>query len=329
MNKKNIILGLILVVLIALAYFYQGPLKNKEEKNNFLADVAMEEVNKMEITRNGSSTVLIKEGEAKWKVEGEGDFYIKEDVAGDLEEKMASLTRATFELISTDPEKKSRFRSNEEKGSRVKLYDNGDQVADFIVGSLDSSTLNSTYVSQAGIDETYSAQNVELTGLMLRDDWRSKVIFDTAKNRIAQIRFQYPDREFTVEKTSTSSSYSDPDLNIEDTESEEQQGPEWQGTIPRNFSVSDDQMNQIADIMSDLEAVRIPEQEFEGTGLSEHLIIVEASGADFSNTLMVGEKDGKQGDRELYYAKKGSSDNIYLITGEQRDTLNQTIQSLQ
>lgn len=326
MNRKNLVLGTILVVLLVLAYLYQGPLQDREEDNNFLSDVDMEEVDTMTITRNGSSTVLTKQGEAKWKVQGEGDFYVEESTAEDLGSKMASLTKTNFELVSTDKDKKGQFRTSEEKGSRVELKRGEDLLAEFIVGSLDSSTLNSTYVSRSDISETYSARNVELTGLMLRDDWRSKVIFDSPKNDITKIRFQYPDREFTVERDKPEEGYAEDDLDLEEGEEEEEQ--QWRGTDPYEFTVSDDQVEQVVDIMSDLEAARIPAQEFEGTGLSKHLIIIEAGGDDLDNTLMVGEKTDEEGQQELYYAKKGSSDNIYLITGEQRDILDRTMDSL-
>jgi hypothetical protein len=51
---------------------------------------------------------------------------------------------------------------------------------------------------------------------------------------------------------------------------------------------------------------------------------VEASGEEENNTLMVGEAD-QEG---LYYAKKAKSDNIYLITEEQRNILKTTVEDL-
>ena len=310
MSRKNLVLGIILVALIVVVYLYQGPGQNREENNNFLTDLKVDQVDKMEIIRKGTSTVLTKEGENKWKVEGEGDFYVQESVAKEFISKMDNLTQTDFELRSTNKDKKSEFRTNEENGSVVKMYDQGEQVADFIVGSLDPSTFNNTYISRPDSAETYAAQGVEMSSFILREDWRSKVIFDTSKDKLSKLRFQYPDREFTVEKQ------------------QGEEGTQWQGTVPREFPVSEDKIQKVADVMTDLEAAKIPEQTFEGTGLSKHLIIVEATGDGMENTLMVGEKDGEQGDRTLYYAKKASSDNVYLITEEQRNTLKQTIEGL-
>lgn len=313
MNKKNLILGGILVVLIVLAYLYQGPWQDQEKGNNFLSNVDIEEVDRMEITRKeATTTILTKQAEAEWKVEGEGNFYVESDVAEKLEDKLGDLTESEFELVSTNKDKKSEFRTDKENGSEVVLYQEGEKVAEFISGGLDSSTLNSTYVSHPDSAETYAAQGVDLTSVMLRKDWRSKVIFDTSGEEMDKVRFQYPDNEFTVEKV----------------EEEGTTTTQWQGTRPREFEVSEEKIEEVLQVMTDLEAARIPEQTFEDTGLSQHLIIVEASDDSVSNTLMVGKKDGELRDQSLYYAKKGSSDNIYLITGEQRDKLDRTIQDL-
>ena len=120
---------------------------------------------------------------------------------------------------------------------------------------------------------------------------------------------QYPDREFAIEKVKNGDK------------------EEWQGTLPYKFKVSEEKINKILNIMTSLRATRIPEQKFEGTGLEKHLIIVEASGDDVDSVLMVGDTY-KDGEEELYYAKRGDSDNIYLITKEQRDELDKTIRDL-
>ena len=79
--------------------------------------------------------------------------------------------------------------------------------------------------------------------------------------------------------------------------------------------------------MSNLSTVQIPAQTFEGTGLEKHTIIIQVMGDDIDNTLMIGDVKSidAEGEDELYYVKKGSSDNIYLITKEQRDELERKI----
>ena len=122
------------------------------------------------------------------------------------------------------------------------------------------------------------------------------------KEKITKIRFQYPTREFTIEKTDD----------------------KWSGTLPYSFDVDEDKVDDILVIMSDLTAVKIPEQTFQGTGLDKHNIIIQAIGEDMEAVLMVGDDNGE----ELFYAKRGDSDNIYLITEKQRDKLNIKISDL-
>ena len=76
--------------------------------------------------------------------------------------------------------------------------------------------------------------------------------------------------------------------------------------------------------MTSLNAVAIPAQTFDGTGLESHSIIIEISGDGVQNVLMVG-GENEEGN---FFAKKGSSDNIYLISPEQKESLETSIRGL-
>ncbi|MBU4026105.1 DUF4340 domain-containing protein, partial [Patescibacteria group bacterium] len=114
---------------------------------------------------------------------------------------------------------------------------------------------------------------------------------------------------------------------------------EWEGISPYEFSVDENKIDEILNIMSNLIAAKIPEQTFDGTGLEKNLIIAQATGEGIDNILMVGgalqngstalRDYGANAEEELYYAKKGDSDNIYLITKEQRDELDKNIKDLE
>lgn len=300
-----------MVVLIVLAYVYQGPLKkwqaNLGTPKNFLAEVEMQKIDRMEIVAGGKTTVLEKKDE-RWKVTpGEilasrislgKDFYASKGVSDSLIKKLEEASSAKLELASANKDKREDFGI--EEGIIVKLFQENKEKANFIVGKLGSDYM-STYVALSEGSETYSVK-VNLFDILNQDDWRDKTIFSSDKNKIAKIRFQYLNREFSVEK-------------IND---------KWEGTFPYKFSVSDDKIEKILDIMSNLTAEDIPEQNFAGTGLEKNLIIVQASGEGIDNTIMVGLKN----EDGLYYAKKGNSDNIYFITKEQRDELDKYIWQL-
>lgn len=126
---------------------------------------------------------------------------------------------------------------------------------------------------------------------------------------------------------------------IEESESVQKKEYEWKGVAPYEFNVNSDKIQNVLIMMSDLTAAELPEQTFEGTGLEKNSLIVQATGEGIDNTIMIGdlfvpqaehlEEVKTQAQTELYYAKKGDSDNIYLITKEQKDILNNRIIDLQ
>ncbi len=311
MSRKNIILGIILIILVAVAYIYQGPWQEwrakKNEAKNFLSGVDVEAVDRIEITRNGQTTALVKIDD-RWKVDGTKDFYVKESVADNLINSLKDAVKAEVELVSANKDKKSSFETDEANGIQIVLKQGEDKVADFIVGKT-ANDYRRVYISQPDKNETYLLK-AGLRSAVAQSEWRDKTIFSSPKDKITKIRFQYPTRELTIEK----------------------KDGKWQGVLPYAFKVDEDKIKKVLEIMSDLTAVKIPEQKFEGTGLEKHLIIVQATGEGIDNTLMIGE--GSQDDKDdkgqplYYYAKRGDSDNIYLITREQRDELDKRIRDL-
>lgn len=305
MTNKNIKLGIVLVILAALAWVYQGPFQdwkeNRGQPKNFLAKVDVSEINKIEVARGGVITILEKQND-KWHIGGTKDFFIKDSVASAMVSALETAVKAEIELAGENQDKKAEFMTDEVNGIGLKLYRGEALAADFIVGKSAPDYLGA-YVSKKDTDKTYSIK-AGLSGAFNQPEWRDDTIFAVAKEKIAKIRFQYPDREFTVEKIDNA----------------------WQGTLPYKFEVSEEKINKISDIMSNLSAAQIPDQNFSATGLDKHLIIIQASGEGIDNTLMAGEASSD--DENLYYAKRGNSDNIYLITKEQRDELDKTIGGL-
>ena len=302
MSKKNLVLGGILVVLIILAYLYQGPLKTWQENlgqpKNFLAKINTEEISRIEITQMGKQTSLEKESEG-WKVAGTKDFFVKTAVADNLLSSLKDAGEADIELVSENKDKKNEFQTGI-SGIQVKLFQGEDEVRNFIIGKI-GPDFDSSYVSQLDTDKTYLIK-VNLFSPFNQPEWQDKVVFSSEKDKISKIRFQYPTREFTIEKK-------------DDT---------WQGTIPYGFTVSLEKIEEILNIMSNLTAISIPEQDFSKSGLDQHLIIVQATGEGIDNTIMVGIAN----ENDLYYVKKDSSDNLYFITKEEKNELDKQIWQL-
>lgn len=306
MSKKNLILGILLVVLIISAYAYQAPLKkwrdNMGKPENIFSktkiDLIRRLADKIEVIDNGKQIILSKQDQ-KWKYGGGKDFYADAAIMSKVFDELEKACLSEIELVSNNKERKSEFKTDE-SGVEVKIYQDGNIVLNFIAGKMAGNYAN-FYFSSPESAATFAVK-ADLAGAFRPYDWRDFTIFSSPAEKINKIRFQYPNREFTVE--------------LKD--------GEWVGTLPEKFSVNNEKIKTILDIMSDLKASEIPEQIFANTDLEKHLIIIQASGDGIGNILMVG-KAAADG---LYYAKKGDSDNIYLISKDERDMLDKWIWKL-
>jgi len=302
MRKENLILGGVFIFLLILAFAFEPMMdwkKNLSRPDNFLGKAKMENIIKVGIEKNGDKINLERQGD-KWKIAEAKDFYVmdKDDIfVSYLEEAI----NGNMDLVSNNKEKKSGFQTDD-SGTHVILEDNEGVVADFIIGRV-SNDFSGTYVSLPDSDETYRVDGVVAT-LFNRNvnDWYDLTVLENDVEKVNKIRFQYPNSEFTVEK----------------------KDDVWKGVLPYSFRVDQDKIDEIARLMTDLNAVEVPAQTFDGTGLEKHSIIIEISGDGVSDVLMIGDKneDGN------YFAKKGSSDNIYLISSEQKEILDTSIRGL-
>jgi len=297
MNKKTLILGIILIALVAMAYGYQGPLKkwqnNLGKTKNILAKIKIDLIDKIEIIDQGEIITLAKQNE-KWKYNNSKDFYVDASVMAKVLDELKLAAESEIELVSNNKERKIEFKTDD-LGQEIHIYQAEAQVADIIVGIM-ASDYASSYISTPESAVTYAVK-ADLSGAFNPTDWRDYTIFSTQEEKINKIRFQYPNREFTVE--------------LKD--------GKWSGVLPDKFSVNQEKIQPILDIMSNLKAEEIPSQVFANTGLDKHLIIIEASGDGVDNILMVGESNNGR-----YYAKRGDSDNIYLISKVDRDKLDKS-----
>lgn len=299
--KKNIILGGVLLVLIVLAYAYQGPLKKWQSRlggpNNILAKIDTAKIDKIELTRGGS-TVGFENKNGAWIVAGTKSFPAKEEMITGFLDELNQAKTEKITLISSNKDKKGEFQTDH-SGTAVKLFSAGKTVSELVIGK-DGPDFMSSYISLKDLNDTYSVP-VNLNKY-LQSDLKNNVIFSSDKDKVNKLRFQYPKYSFTIEK----------------------KDGKWTGVMPYKFNVNNAKVEKIIGVMTSLSAEEIPGQKFEGTGLEKHLIIVQATGEGIDNTIMVGADNGQS----LFYAKKGDADNIYLILKTDRDMLDQTMAKL-
>ncbi|MDD4902635.1 MAG: DUF4340 domain-containing protein [Patescibacteria group bacterium] len=301
MSKKNLILGGILIALVAFAWIWSGPLqdwkKTESREKNFLAAVFLAKIDQIIIDKNGQKTELDKSGDS-WAINGVKNFAADKTAVGALNSVLNEIGILPIETVSANADKKSSF-GTDDQGIKVEIKQGG-TTFNFVVGKA-TSDYAGTYIAQPDFGKTFEIA-LDLNSIFGRDDWRDPAIFSFLKERSGKIRFQYPSRQFTVEKINN----------------------KWAGIQPKKFDVSDDKINAVLSVLQNLTAVKIPAQTFSGTGLEKHTIIVQVTGEGFDNTLMIGDctKDN------LCYAKTAANDNIYLISKTDRDALDKKITDL-
>ena len=323
MSKTTLRLIIILIVLWGAAYIYKGPMNNQgssgNNPTNLLVDVNTETISEIQVNRDGVITILKKEGN-KFKIDGTKNFYVNEETSEKILEGIENAKLATLELISSEEDKKTEF-GTAENGISVSFIDESGEAVNVIVGKLANNFID-TYISLPQTPDTYSIGE-NLVKLFDRDDWKDKTMFKNNSSKVTKVRLQYPNTQYVMEK-------------IND---------KWEVVEPSKFNVNQSAIEEIVKVMTDLKAVQIPAQTFEGTGLEKHTLIVQVTGEEIDNTIMVGDQkplldtpnDNKKNpfsqvnteEKELFYAKKGDSDNIYLISKEDKDALDKTIQELQ
>jgi len=312
MNKKNLVLGGILVILIIFAYLYQGPIKkwkvNSNKPDNFLAKINVDQINKIEIIKNNENKIVLEKNGDKWKIAETKDFYVPKNKAKTMIENLKKVVESDLEIVSDNADMKKEFKTDNDNGIKIKIVQDNSDIIEFIIGKS-GNNYKSSYISEQENQKTYLV-NSNLNSVFSRDDWYDKTIFSIDKAKISKVRFQYPDRNFVVEKSV-----------VEDKD-------EWNGILPYKFKVDNEKILEVIDSLSNLEAIKIPEQKFEGTGLEKNLIIIQITGERIDKKIMIGDSNGNE-ENELFYVKKASSDNIYLITKEQKNKLDKSIKDFE
>lgn len=289
-------------MLVVLAYVYQGPLK-KWQKNlgkpkNFIAMVNFDQVDKIEIIKPGEKNVINKK-DGKWSLENLKGFPADENQVKGLIDGLKASSKDELELISVNKEKKIDFLTDD-SGITLNLFSEGKSLLGMTVGK-NGADFNSTYISKADANETYLVKE-NLAALLDTPSFADNTIFKTDKSKIAKVRFQFQKNGFTIEK----------------------KDGKWISADAKKTLLKTEKVDKILQTMSDLAAVEIPEQTFKGTGLEKNNLIVEATGEGVKNLLMVGDPNKKL----EYYAKKGDNDFIYLISKDQRNSLDKKVEDL-
>lgn len=296
--KKNIILSGILAALILFSWAWSGPMKDWKTKsgtaNNFLSQLNPVLIDSIEITKKDSSIILEKNSD-RWKVAGTKDFYVSSANMDEMMSVLETMTKSKVEVVSKNKEKAGVYGISD---FPVLKINQAGRNYEFLVGDY-TGNFTGCYISFG--DFVYRF-NGNLTSVISKDDWRDKQIFSFSNDNVSSIRFQYGKTQFIVEKNNDT----------------------WSGISPVKFSVSKDKIDEVINVLADLKATSIPEQDFSKAGIEKNNLIIQVTGENLDKTIMVGDCNKE----DICYAKRADSDNLYFITKAQKDSLTKRMSSL-
>lgn len=188
MGKKNLILGGVLIIMVVLAYLYQGPFKKWQASSNrpvnFLASVDISKVDRIVI--GGEKEVTLQKGGDGWLVAGGKGFKADSAAVSSALGKINEAGAAQLELVSTNKGRKANFKTDG-SGIQARLYEGEKEVVALNLGKASNDFITS-YVGRAGDDNTYQFAGVNLYSVFSLADWRDKEDRDRLDKNIEQLK---------------------------------------------------------------------------------------------------------------------------------------------
>ncbi len=300
--KKNLILSIILVILLALAaayqYWYLPRVNNSTQENNFLAKIDIVKADKIVIKRGEIETTLIKEGD-RFKVQAPGEWYVNKLVAQTMIQSWQTADSGTVFLVSHNKDAKPEFKTD--GGLVVKIFQGNNQQGAWVLGLTRAGY---TYISHVGSDDTYEVQG-NLRSAFDYQEWRDFAIWPPATGAFTALKISRGKDVLQLQK----------------------QGADWFLSGDKKTKLKLDKLNQVLALMSDLSASSIADAKETDNGLASSQFKIEASGQGINRLLLIG-KERKDKSASEVYVKTNQNNNVYLIRTQERDIFNLSLKDL-
>lgn len=284
MNRKNLILALVLLALILLVYGYRVlyPAWQRDQKQipNFTATLPLDQIDRITLTKSGATTTLSQDS-GRWRVVGDGDFYVEPSLMADALSSLARLTTSSLAIVSLESANKVLFGLTDQSATELSFFKQDQELLSFKLGT---SGLPS-YLSPAADQRTYSV----LTDLSLWQirEWRNKTIFDS---------------EIELWQSLSVENKLQPHLSW----SARRIDGRWQSSNGQLLAT--DKIRPLVNALSQLSAAALPDQKPADSGLDRPTWVITVSSDNLSNRLLVGKRLG-----DNYYVQTGANHNIYLV----------------
>lgn len=201
------LLAVVFVVLLAVVVLVQviDSQKGNRTFKSDLVEVVAEDVNILELypkAAGGKLIKLIKQNE-EWKVESEGKtFNADQSIPGRMISELNNMKPKS--VAATSKERWEQFEVTDSLGTRVKLFNGPDLLADVIIGKFSfSQPRNMTsYIRLTEDKEVYGVEG--MLGMSFNrnlDSFRDRTVIKSNKNDWIKLSFSYPaDSSFVLEK---------------------------------------------------------------------------------------------------------------------------------
>jgi hypothetical protein len=202
MKRSTLILIAILLVLIAatvLVLQRPGEQSVRAGTGTPLIQIDSAAVDRLEVTSSGERVVLAREG---------GTWMLVEPVR--YKADAAAVTRAVGQaahltvvaLASSNPQKQGVFQVDS-SATLLKVFAHETEKAAVRIGKT-GPTYTQTYARVEGSDDVYLVDgSLGWTFVKPKNTWRDRGIFETEKDSIRSIRYQYGDTTFVLERADT------------------------------------------------------------------------------------------------------------------------------
>lgn len=205
MNKKNIILVIILAAIILAIVLISIFSQSKKEQKNVLRDFSVEDtasITKIFLADMNNNTVTLKREDGYWSLNNK--YIARKDFLNILLETIKNL-----EIAAPVAETKyaNIMKDISTFGTKVEIYQNNELTKTFFVGKDDSQSMN-TYMILEGSEKPFAVNIPGFSGFLsirflpILEEWREKIVFNYPKNNIKKINITYPknpEATFTLE----------------------------------------------------------------------------------------------------------------------------------
>ena len=308
--RTTVILFGIFLILLVFVYLFEGPLSEKERRQQegvvaLFPDFQKESAAKISVA-SPTQEVILEKQEYGWKIAKTDDFFADPQLVDTALETIAQFKREN--IASRNPEKKEIFEVVPGKGLEVVVFaaDQEEPLAHFIMGKA-APDFFSSYVRKEGSDEVLQVSASRTTFEKDIKSWRDKTILTFPAELATQLTLTRPDESITLEKDESGS---------------------WKIIKPEQIAAQQDVVKKILTTLSSLKALDFAEDyDVAKYQLDDPLLTITLILKDqVEKRLLIGKMDEE---KSQYYAKNQADKAIFLIGKYQFETANKSFTDLQ